>query len=58
VKHGSYPWTQFAKASFKNWGLFWSEFSACCGKLSPTQYTEEQGAEQIASLHFSAEKLG
>lgn len=43
VKHVSYLWMQFAEASFKNWGLFWSVFSAYCGKWSPTQSTEEQG---------------
>lgn len=49
VKHVSYLCMQFAETSFKNWGLFWSEFSVHCGKLSLTQSTEEQEAEQIVS---------
>lgn len=56
VKHVSYLWMQFAEASFKNWGLFWSVFCLLSGVLhSPLR---SRGAEQIVSLHFSAEKLG
>lgn len=42
-KHVNYLWMQFADVSFKNKGAFWSEFSTQCGKLSPTQSTEELG---------------
>lgn len=43
VKDVNYLWMQFAHASFKNGGAFWSEFSTQCGKLSPTQSAEELG---------------
>lgn len=59
VKHVNYLWMQFADASFKKGGIFWSEFSTQCGKLSPTQSTEEPGCwTDCFPAFFSAKKLG